>query len=50
MKHLVIGPGAMAYFAFAGALSALKDLGALNDLEDITGYSAGYILALLYIL
>lgn len=50
MKHLVIGPGAMAYFAFAGALSALKDLGALNDLEDISGSSAGSILALLYIL
>lgn len=50
MKRLVIGPGAMAYFAFAGALSALKDLGALNDLEDISGSSAGSILALLYIL
>jgi len=50
MKHLVIGPGAMAYFAFAGALSALKDFGALNDLEDISGSSAGSILALLYIL
>jgi predicted acylesterase/phospholipase RssA len=50
MKHLVIGPGAMAYFAFAGALSALKDLNALNDLEDISGSSAGSILALLYIL
>lgn len=50
MKHLVIGPGAMAYFAFAGALSALKDIDALNDLEDISGSSAGSILALLYIL
>lgn len=50
MKRLVIGPGAMAYFAFAGALSALKDIGALNDLEDISGSSAGSILALLYIL
>lgn len=50
MKHLVIGPGAMAYFAFAGALSALKDIDALNDLEDISGSSAGSILALFYIL
>ena len=49
MRHLVIGPGAMAYFAFAGALSALKDLGALNDLEEISGASAGGILAFIYV-
>lgn len=49
MRHLVIGPGAMAYFAFAGALSALKDLGALNDLEEISGASAGGILAFMYV-
>lgn len=50
MKHLAIGPGAMAYFAFAGALSALKDVGALNDLEIISGASAGSILAAMYVL
>lgn len=50
MKRLVVGPGAMAYFAYAGALSALKDTGALNDLECISGASAGALIGLLYIL
>lgn len=50
MKHLVIGPGAMAYFLFMGTLSALSDQGALNDLETISGASAGGLLAFIYIL
>ena len=50
MKHLVIGPGAMAYFLFMGTLSALSDKGALNDLETISGASAGGLIAFMYIL
>lgn len=50
VRRLVIGPGAMAYFLFIGALSALKDTSALNELEAISGSSAGGLLGLLYIL
>jgi len=50
MKHLVVGPGAMAYFLFMGTLSALSDKGALNDLETISGASAGGLIAFMYIL
>lgn len=50
MKRLVIGPGAMAYFAFMGALSSLGDSGELNELEAISGSSAGALLGFVYIL
>lgn len=50
MKHLVIGPGAMGYFAFLGALSALSDIHTLNELESISGASAGSILGFLFLL
>lgn len=50
MKHLVVGPGAMAYFMFLGTLSAFSDKGALNDLETISGSSAGALLGFLFIL
>jgi predicted acylesterase/phospholipase RssA len=50
IRRLVIGPGAMAYFGFLGALSALKDKGALNELEAVSGSSAGGILGFMYIL
>lgn len=50
MKHLVVGPGAMSYFMFLGTLSALSDKGALNDLETVSGASAGSLLAFMYIL
>ena len=50
MKHLAFGPGAMGYFIYLGALSALSDASALNDLESIAGASAGAILGLVYIL
>ena len=36
MKHLAIGPGAMTYFAFLGALGALRDCHELDNLEDIS--------------
>jgi predicted acylesterase/phospholipase RssA len=49
MKHLVIGPGAMTYFAFLGALAALRDSDDLQNLEEISGSSAGGLLAFFYI-
>jgi predicted acylesterase/phospholipase RssA len=49
MKHLAIGPGAMAYFAFLGALGALRDCHELDNLEAISGASAGGLLAFFYV-
>jgi predicted acylesterase/phospholipase RssA len=49
MKHLAIGPGAMAYFGFLGALAALRDSDQLHNLEEISGASAGGLLAFFYI-
>ena len=49
MKHLAIGPGAMAYFAFLGALGALRDCHELDNLEVISGASAGGLLAFFYV-
>ena len=49
MKHLVVGPGAMAFFGCLGALSALKDANELGELEDISGASAGGLVAFLYV-
>jgi len=49
MKHLAIGPGAMAYFAFLGALGALRDCQKLDNLEEISGASAGGLLAFFYV-
>lgn len=50
MKHLAFGPGAMGFFAYMGAVSALSDMNALTDLESIAGASAGSILGFLFIL
>jgi predicted acylesterase/phospholipase RssA len=50
MKHLAIGPGAMTYFAFLGALAALRDSDDLHNLEEISGASAGGLLAFFYII
>lgn len=50
MKRLVIGPGAMTYFAFLGALAALRDCDELHNLEEISGASAGGLLAFFYII
>ena len=45
MKYLAIGPGAMGFFIYLGVLSRLK----LQDLEEISGASAGALLAFLYV-
>jgi predicted acylesterase/phospholipase RssA len=50
MKYLAFGPGAMGYFIYLGALSALSDASALNELQSIAGASAGALLGLVYIL
>lgn len=43
VNHLVIGPGAMGYFTFLGILSTLDKV---KDVREISGASAGAILAL----
>jgi len=49
MKHLAIGPGAMTYFAYLGALGALRDCHELDNLEEISGASAGALIAFFYV-
>lgn len=49
MKHLLIGPGAMGFFIYLGYLTKLKDSGRLVDLEEISGASAGSLLAFLFL-
>jgi predicted acylesterase/phospholipase RssA len=45
MKYLAVGPGAMGFFIYLGVLSRLK----LSDLEEMSGASAGALLAFMYI-
>jgi NTE family protein len=44
MKHLVIGPGAIGFFALMGALNRMHEEGSLKDLESLSGSSAGALL------
>ena len=50
MKNLVVGPGAMGFFMYLGVVSKLKKDGHLDDLEAISGASAGALLGFLYCL
>jgi hypothetical protein len=50
VKHLVVGPGAMGYFMYLGVLSKLKQQGKLDDLEEISGSSAGGLCSFIYVL
>lgn len=50
VKNLVIGPGAMGYFMYLGVLSKLKQEGQLEELEEISGASAGGLVSFAYIL
>lgn len=50
VKYLAIGPGAMGYFTFLGALTRLKQVGRLDELEEISGASAGALLAFVFAL
>jgi predicted acylesterase/phospholipase RssA len=49
MKHLAIGPGAIGYFSLLGALDRLHVDGKLEDLESISGASAGALVAFIAI-
>jgi predicted acylesterase/phospholipase RssA len=50
VKYLAIGPGAMGYFTFLGTLTKLKQAGRLDELEEISGSSAGALLAFVFAL
>jgi predicted acylesterase/phospholipase RssA len=50
IKYIVLGPGAMGYFIFLGSMAKLKDLNKLNDIEEISGSSAGAIVAFMYLI
>lgn len=50
MKYLAIGPGAMGFFVFMGVLYKLQETGKLDDLEEISGSSAGSLLGFFYLL
>lgn len=50
VKYLALGPGAMGYFAFLGALTKFKQMGRLDELEEISGASAGALLAVVFAL
>jgi hypothetical protein len=50
VKYLAIGPGAMGYFSFLGAMTRLKQAGRLDELEEISGASAGALLAFVFAL
>lgn len=50
VKNLVIGPGAMGYFMYLGVLSKLKKEGQLEELEEISGASAGGLVSFVYVL
>jgi predicted acylesterase/phospholipase RssA len=48
VKYLAIGPGAMGFFIYLGVVSKLKQEGRLDALEEISGASAGGLLAFLF--
>jgi predicted acylesterase/phospholipase RssA len=48
MKNIIIGPGAMGFFLYLGVISKLKREGHLDDLEAISGASAGGLLGFLF--
>jgi predicted acylesterase/phospholipase RssA len=50
VKYLAIGPGAMGFFMFLGVTTRLKHAGELEELKEISGASAGALLAVMYCL
>jgi predicted acylesterase/phospholipase RssA len=50
MKNLIIGPGAMGFFMFLGVVSKLKREGQLDELEALSGASAGALIGFLFCL
>ena len=49
VRCLSIGPGAMGFFLYLGVLSKLKQEGRLEDLDEISGASAGGLLGFLFL-
>jgi predicted acylesterase/phospholipase RssA len=49
VRCLAIGPGAMGFFLYLGVLSKLKQTGKLDDLEELSGASAGGLLGFLFL-
>jgi predicted acylesterase/phospholipase RssA len=49
VKHLAIGPGFIGYFALLGAVRRLADDGRLDNLEEMSGASAGGLTSFMYI-
>lgn len=49
MKHLAIGPGVLGYFALLGVIKKLSDTKKIDSLEEISGSSAGAIVAFMYV-
>ena len=49
VRCIAIGPGAMGFFLYLGVLSKLKQEGRLDNLEEISGASAGGLLAFLFL-
>ena len=49
VRCLSIGPGAMGFFLYLGVLSKLKQEGRLDNLEEISGASAGGLLGFLFL-
>jgi NTE family protein len=49
MKCLALGPGAMGFFIEIGVLAKMTELGRLEDLEEISGSSAGALLGFLFL-
>jgi predicted acylesterase/phospholipase RssA len=47
MSHVIVGPGAMGFFGFLGALHATLKL---EDVQEISGSSAGALAAICFIL
>ena len=49
VRCIAIGPGAMGFFLYLGVLSKLKQTGKLDNLEEISGASAGGLLGFLFL-
>lgn len=50
MKCLALGPGAMGVFVYLGTLYKLKETGRLEDLEEISGASAGSLVGFSFLI
>ena len=48
MKYLALGPGGMGYFGHVGFLQMLQDNDKLKSIEEISGASAGALVAFMY--